>query len=232
MSLSAEEKERFLRALEEDKVFRYSVMGLLGFKELLDRFAKLEERQARLEERQQRLEERFLKLEERQRVLEERQLRLEERQQKLEERLARLEEEFIKLVKRVNVIETDLKEVKRIVGRTRGDVGVLTEVVYSRMVWEELREELKERGEVVIKRRRNFIVDNIEVDLLIETDKAIHVVENKIQPNHHDVNNLVKKAIAIETKLGKRSVPVLAGVWIGDEVRQFAREKEVMVLKY
>ena len=214
MSLSAEEKERFLKALEEDRVFRYSVMGLLGFKELLDRFARLEERQARLEERQERLEERFLKLEERQRILEERfakleerQLRLEERQQKLEERFARLEEEFIKLAKRVDRIEADLKEVRRIVGHTRRDVGALAEVLYSRIVWEDLREEIRERGETIIRRSKNFIVDNVEVDLLVETDKAVYVVEIKVQPNHHDVNNLVKKAEIVRTRFDKRCVP-------------------------
>ena len=232
MSLSAEEKERFLKALEEDRVFRYSVMGLLGFKELLDRFTRLEERQARLEERQERLEERFLKLEERQRILEERQLRLEERQQKLEERFARLEEEFIKLAKMVDRIEADLKEVRRIVGHTRRDVGALAEVLYSRIVWEDLREEIRERGETIIRRNKNFIVDNVEVDLLVETDKAVYVVEIKVQPNHHDVNNLVKKAEIVRTRFDKRCVPVLAGTWIGDDVRRYARGKDVVILEY
>ncbi len=45
-------------------------MGLLGFKEILDRITKLEERFTKSEERQYRLEEKFT-------VLEERQLRLE-----------------------------------------------------------------------------------------------------------------------------------------------------------
>ena len=43
--LSIEEKKRFLKALEEDLEFRYAVMGLLGFKEILDRITRLEERQ-------------------------------------------------------------------------------------------------------------------------------------------------------------------------------------------
>ncbi len=112
MSLSREEKERFLKALEEDKEFRYAVMGLIGFKELLERFSKLEERQLRLEEemkklgeRQQRLEERQARLEERQQRLEERQQRLEERQIKLEERMARLEERQQRLEERQQRLE-------------------------------------------------------------------------------------------------------------------------------
>ena len=50
MSLSPEEKARIIKALEEDKKFRYALMGLLGYKEILDRITKLEEKLARLEE--------------------------------------------------------------------------------------------------------------------------------------------------------------------------------------
>jgi hypothetical protein len=47
----------YSKALEEDREFRYALMGLLGYRELLDRVSELEERQRKLEERQQRLEE-------------------------------------------------------------------------------------------------------------------------------------------------------------------------------
>jgi len=118
-TLTKEEKERLLRAVEEDREFRYALMGLLGMKELLERFtrleegqqklekrfARLEERQVKLEERQQKLEERFAKLEERQQKLEERFARLEERQQKLEERQQKLEERFVKLEERFAKLE-------------------------------------------------------------------------------------------------------------------------------
>lgn len=69
-SLSKREIERILRTLERDREFRYALMGLLGFKELLERFEKLEERQLRLEERFSHLEERQIKLEERFQLLE------------------------------------------------------------------------------------------------------------------------------------------------------------------
>lgn len=109
--LSREEKERILSTLEVDREFRYALMGLLGFKELLERFSRLEERQSKLEERQQRLEERqlkleerFARLEERQQKLEERFARIEERQQKLEERFSRLEERQLKLEERFALV--------------------------------------------------------------------------------------------------------------------------------
>ncbi|HDN75878.1 MAG TPA: DUF3782 domain-containing protein [Acidilobales archaeon] len=156
MSLSKAEKERILKALEEDREFRYALMGLLGFKEILDRITKLEEgfsklleRQQRLEERQQKLEERFARLEERQQRLEERQQKLEERFAELEERFAKLEERFAKLEERVvrleerqqkleerflrleervTRLEEEMRETRRVVITIAHRFGVITEV--------------------------------------------------------------------------------------------------------
>lgn len=211
MALSAEEKERFLRAVEEDREFRYALMGLLGFKELLERFARLEERQARLEERQQRLE---------------------ERQQRLEERFARLEERFAKLEERQQKLEEELVKVRRLAELNRRDIGALTEATLSRWVWEDLRNELAERGETVVSRRRNARVDNVDIDLLVETSRRIYVVEVKIQPNHHDINELVAKARKVMELRGKEAIPVLASVWVGDETARYAEEKGVKVIQY
>ena len=108
-------KKEILRLIEEDREFRYAVMGLLGMSELLERFSRLEERQQRLEERFARLEERQQKLEERFAKLDERFARLEERQLKLEERQQKLEERFNELVKEVRDLRADFnKMLKRI----------------------------------------------------------------------------------------------------------------------
>jgi hypothetical protein len=48
--LDSEEKQRIIKALEEDREFRYALMGLLGYREILDRITGLEERVTRLEE--------------------------------------------------------------------------------------------------------------------------------------------------------------------------------------
>ena len=111
-SLSREERERILRAIEEDREFRYALMGLLGYREVLDRIVKLEERFAeltervtRLEERMVKLEERFTQLEERFAKLEERFVELAERVSRLEERIAKLEERFAQLEERVIRLE-------------------------------------------------------------------------------------------------------------------------------
>ncbi|PNV77720.1 MAG: hypothetical protein C0200_04720 [Thermoproteota archaeon] len=60
MALSAEEKKKFLRSLEEDEEFRYAVAGMLGYREILDRITSIEERIVKLEERVARLEEEII----------------------------------------------------------------------------------------------------------------------------------------------------------------------------
>jgi regulator of replication initiation timing len=47
-SLSAEEKKRVLKALEEDEEFRYAVAGLIGISEILKRLDRLEANQEKL----------------------------------------------------------------------------------------------------------------------------------------------------------------------------------------
>ena len=102
--LSSSEKEKFLKTLEEDREFRYAVMGLLGFKELLERFTRLEERQSELEKWFKELAKRQQKLEERQQRLEERFIKLEERQQKLEERIEELSRAVVTIGNRFGML--------------------------------------------------------------------------------------------------------------------------------
>ncbi len=258
--LSVKEKEKFLDALEKDREFRYAVMGLLGFKEVLERFsrleerqqkleehfahlekefvrleerfAKLEERQQKLEERQQKLEERFVQLEERFTKLEERQQRLEERFVRLEERQQKLEERFVELVERQQRVERDLAHVKRVVEHTRRDLGALTEALYSKMVLDDLKDVIAESGERIVRRKRNYIINNLEVDLFVETDRRIFIVEIKIQPNHHDVDEIIEKAKLITEKLGKPCIAAIAGTWIGYEIREYAERRKMLIFEY
>jgi len=197
LTLTAEEKEKLLRALEEDREFRYAMMGLLGFKEVLDRITKLEEGHREILERI---------------------AKIEERQQKLEERLLRVEEELVRL--------------RRLWEVSRRDIGALTEVLYTRVVWEYLRDELGERGEKVLRKRRNAVVEGIEVDMLVETDRTYYAVEVKVQPSHHDVREVASKAAELKRKLGKEVVPVLAGTWVGSELRQLADRYGVRIVEY
>ncbi len=55
MSLSAEEKKKFLKALEEDEEFKFAVAGLLGYREILERIVELEKGQKELKSGQEEL---------------------------------------------------------------------------------------------------------------------------------------------------------------------------------
>ncbi|RSN74979.1 hypothetical protein D6D85_07110 [Candidatus Methanodesulfokora washburnensis] len=59
MVLSAEEKKRFLKSLDEDKEFRYAVAGYLGIGEILKRLDSLEESMVKLWEEVRSLREDF-----------------------------------------------------------------------------------------------------------------------------------------------------------------------------
>ena len=115
---------------------------------------------------------------------------------------------------------------------SRRDIGALTEVLYTRVAWEYLKEELDERGERVLRKRRNAVIEGIEIDLLVETDKALYAVEVKVQPNHRDVREVASKAEELKSKLGKEVVPVLAGTWVGSELRQLADRYGVRIVEY
>ncbi|MCY0891416.1 MAG: hypothetical protein OWQ51_10690, partial [Pyrobaculum arsenaticum] len=101
-----------------------------------------------------------------------------------------------------------------------------------RYVWEDLKEEIKARGELVIRRVRNAKVDNVDVDLLVETDRRVYVVEVKIRPRVEDVVALLAKAEVVRGALSKEVVPVLTGTWIGDDVEKYARGKGVLIYSY
>ncbi len=70
MKLTGKLKEQILKALKEDENFRWSVAGLIGYKDILERIVRLEERQQILEERFAELEKRFARIEERQQKME------------------------------------------------------------------------------------------------------------------------------------------------------------------
>ncbi|MGC8584274.1 MAG: hypothetical protein ACP5MH_11210 [Thermoproteus sp.] len=136
----------------------------------------------------------------------------------LETRTASLENRVSNLEKRVSNVEDS--------------VGSLTEATLSRYVWEDLREEVKARGEVVLARRRNARVDNLDIDLLVETDRSVYVVEVKTRARRRDVDAVARKAEAARGAYGKPAVAILAGVRIGDDVEKYAKGKGVLVYRY
>ncbi|MGC9130892.1 MAG: hypothetical protein ACP5H5_04830 [Pyrobaculum sp.] len=120
----------------------------------------------------------------------------------------------------------------RRVSTLEDNLGSLTEATLSRYVWEDLRAEVEARGERVLSRRRNARVDGLDIDLLVETDKAVYVVEVKVRPRRRDVDALAKKAEAAAKALGKPAAAILAGARIGDDVEKHAKGKGVQIYRY
>jgi hypothetical protein len=143
------------------------------------------------------------------------------------EELKRLREDFEKWIK----IEKERWEAadKRF-ARIETTLGAIAEAQFSRYVWEELREEMKGRGEAVLRRERNVDLDG--VDLLVETDRHVYVVEVKTRPKIADVGALLAKCDVAQQKLGKPAIPILTGVMIGREVEAYARGKGVRIMKF
>ncbi|MGC8994599.1 MAG: hypothetical protein ACP5J0_04280 [Pyrobaculum sp.] len=145
------------------------------------------------------------------------------------EELRRLREDFNKFVKERQV---RWEEANRRFSRLEEGLGALTEAVYTRYVWEDLGEVIGASGERVVRRVRNADFDGVEVDLLVETEERAYVVEVKAGPRVDDVGALLAKAELAGRRLGKPTVPVLAGSYIGREAEAYARGKGVLVYVY
>ncbi len=235
MALSAEDKRRIIEALEEDKEFRYALMGLLGFKEILDRISRLEERYQKIDERIAKLEERFVKLEERftkleekfaeleERFvkLEERFAKLEERQQKLEERFARLEERQQKLEERQQRLEEEMKETRRVLITIAHRFGILSEAGF-REAMKYVVEETLGAGLVEKKTLRDeegIVYGHpavIDIDVLIR-DKEHIIIEIKSRVSRGDVAELYRIGKLYEKIYNVKPKLVIIGGFIEPE---------------
>ena len=209
--LSKEEKERFLRAIEEDREFRYAMMGLLGMKELLERQQRLEERFAKLEEKFAKLEERQQKLEERQQRLEEKFARLEERFAKLEERQQRLEERFARL-------EEEQRETRRILTVIAHRFGVISEEAF-RQGMKFVVEDALGAGSVEkwVYRDDEGVVYGypsiVEVDVLVRDGTHI-LVEVKSRVSKGDVSELYRIGLLYKRVTGVEPRLLIVGGFI------------------
>ncbi len=261
MTSSASEREKLKKILigllEEDREFRYSVMGLLGFRDILDRivrleerFAKLEERQQKLEERQQMLEERFAKLEERfaeleermirleerQQKLEERFVKLEERQQKLEERFAKLEERQQRLEERFLKVEEELRETRRVLNTIAHRFGILTEVGFRDAMRYVLTEVLgvAEVKKLIMRDEEGIVYgypSEVDIDIAV-IDKEHVIIEVKSRVDVGDVAILARKAVLYEKKKGVKPKAVILGGYVTSRAYEAGARLGVEVKPY
>ncbi|MFN4337158.1 MAG: hypothetical protein ACK4FV_06225, partial [Candidatus Nitrosocaldus sp.] len=106
-------KKKFLDMLEEDKEFRYAVAGAIGYKEILDRIARVEEdMNKRFLELEAEMNKRFLELEE----------RMDERFLELETRVAKVEEEIRDLRAETNALREETNNLREETNRLRQDM--------------------------------------------------------------------------------------------------------------
>lgn len=80
-----------------------------------------------------------------------------------------------------------------------------------------------------MRRVRNAKVVNVDVGLLVETDRRVYVVEVKVKPEIEDVGALLAKSEVVRGALGREAVPILTATWIGDDVEKYARGKGVLI---
>ncbi|RMF29414.1 MAG: DUF3782 domain-containing protein [Candidatus Nitrosothermus koennekii] len=137
-------KKNIIELLEKDKEFRYTIAGLIGYKELLDRIVKLDERLVKVEERLVKLEERVTKFEER---ITERIVKLEERVVKVEEMLASFEKRITDRIVKVEERFADVNE--RLVKLEERVVNVEERLVEDSKILQEHTNILKEHSKML-----------------------------------------------------------------------------------
>ena len=207
-----------------------------------ENWRRWEENNKRWEENWRRWEENSKRWEENWRRWEENNKRWEENNKRWEEaykRFEAIERKLLEHDKRFEVIEKILLEhsmrldnIEKRVSRVELELGALSEVTLTRYIWEDLREELRSRGENVIFRRRNLRINGYDIDLFVESDKNIYIVEVKIKPSKKHDNKLLKMAKIVEERFKKPAILILTGAMIGDDVEKYAENINVKIYRY
>jgi len=146
----------------------------------------------------------------------------------VKEQEKRWEEAF----KRFESIERKLEEHDKRFARIELELGALSEATLTKFVYEEVERFARESGEKIIVRRRNVRINGAEIDMLIETDKTVYIIEVKTKPRQRQVDELLNKIELVQKAFTKPVKPILAGVYIGDEVEAYAKSKHVDVIGY
>jgi predicted nuclease with TOPRIM domain len=146
----------------------------------------------------------------------------------VKEQEKRWEEAF----KRFESIERKLEEHDKRFARIELELGALSEATLTKFVYEEVERFARESGEKIIVRRRSVRINGAEIDMLIETDRTVYIIEVKTKPRQRQVDELLNKIELVQKAFTKPVKPILAGVYIGDEVEAYAKSKHVDVIGY
>ncbi len=230
--------------MDEDEEFRLAVAAKLGLLEILNELRKLREDFNKLyqkslehDKRFEAIERKLLEHDKRFEAIEKKLLEHDKKFEAVEKKLLEHDKKFEehgkrldRLEARLDRVERELKELRRLVEYNRRDIAALVESVYSRYAFEEIVEDVRNRGEKIVSKKRNARIGDKEVDLLVETDRSIYVVEVKIQPNHEDVDDLVTKLeVAKRMFLGKEVRAILVGTYIGTEIEIYAKSRGIEI---
>jgi predicted nuclease with TOPRIM domain len=213
MSLSANEKKRFLRALEEDMEFRYAVAGYLGLSETLKRLDSLEEMMVRLLEEQKKLWEEV-------KALRENQERLWGEVRALKENQTRLWEETKKIQTSVSRMSTTLERL------------TLTVEDEARSV---IRYRVKQELNVDVELTAVF-VDFQEINIYGATGDLCVIGEATVRLGKNLVEELLSKVDFIKRNrpelLRKRLVKVIYADYVTPDAIEVARDNGVWLIRW
>jgi chromosome segregation ATPase len=234
MALSAEEKRRFLRSLDEDIEFRYAVAGYLGISEILKRLDSLEESMLKLWENQNKLWEEL-------RSLREGQDKLREETRSLREDVNALKIDVSTLKDDVNTLKIDVSTLKSDVNALKNDVREIRTTLdrLTLTVEEEARSmvkyKIKEKLNVEIE-LSNIFIDSKEVDIYGADDEICIIGEATVRLGVKLVNELLDKVELIKSKrpdlLRKRIIKVIYTDYAAPEAIEAARNNGVWILRW
>jgi chromosome segregation ATPase len=213
MALSAEEKRRFLRSLDEDIEFRYAVAGYLGISEILKRLDSLEEN--------------MLKLWEEVRSLREDVNALKVDVSTLKDDVNTLKIDVSTLKSDVNTLKNDVREI-----RTTLDRLTLTVEEEARSM---VKYKIKEKLNVEIE-LSNIFIDSKEIDIYGADDEICIIGEAAVRLGVKLVNELLDKVELIKSKrpdlLRKRTIKVIYTDYAAPEAIEAARNSGVWILRW
>jgi hypothetical protein len=124
--------------------------------------------------------------------------------------------------------DKSIKRLDRIVFKIR----TLLKVMLAKFVYEDFEKNAAETGEVIVSRKRSFRVNGHVIDLVIETTKAVYVIDIEAAPKRRHVDKLLIKARLIQRIHSKPVKPILVGVRVSSNVEEYAKSRGVEILKY
>jgi len=221
-------KEELLKLLEEDRDFRLTVAGLLGYRDILEKLGehdkkfnellqKLDEHTRTLQEQIRILQEHTEILREHTRILREHTEALREyskRFESIEQRLEVHDRKFNELMGELLILRKEFEKLNIRVEVTIGSIGRRWGADLERMVLEIYREVLEKKGIEPGKVEKFKYKDRdgsltgvkgriIDVDVLVRDDK-VYVIEVKSRAELESVEALPEKARVVERVLGRK----------------------------